>query len=155
MPNAIRRSSMPSNLVMKGRWLKVRDEIYEDVLSKGWNEKRQAFVQHYGSESLDAANLMMALTFFMSPTDPRMLATLDATLLPLEKGGLTANSLVYRDKIGRTMDGLSGEEGTFNICTFWLVEALTRAGRHDRSRLEEARMIFEGIAAKQFGPSAE
>jgi GH15 family glucan-1,4-alpha-glucosidase len=100
-------------------------------------------VQHYGSESLDAANLMMALTFFMSPTDPRMLATLDATLLPLEKDGLTANSLVYRYNIGRTMDGLSGEEGTFNICTFWLVEALTRAGRHDRSRLEEARLIFE------------
>jgi GH15 family glucan-1,4-alpha-glucosidase len=92
MPNAIRRSSMPSNLVMKGRWLKVRDEIYEDVLSKGWNEKRQAFVQHYGSESLDAANLMMALTFFMSPGDPRMLTTLDATLLPLAKDGLTANS---------------------------------------------------------------
>jgi hypothetical protein len=85
-------------------------------------------VQHYGSESLDAANLMMALTFFMSPTDPRMLATLDATLLPLEKDGLTANSLVYRYNIGRTMDGLS---------------ALTRAGRHDRSRLEEARLIFE------------
>src|SRR6202049_3528005 len=132
MPNAIRRSSMPSNLVMKGRWLKVRDEIYEDVLSKGRNEKRQAFVQHYGSESLDAANLMMALTFFMSPGDPRMLTTLDATLLPLAKDGLTANSLVYRYNIGRTMDGLSGEEGTFNICTFWLVEALTRAGQRGR-----------------------
>src|SRR6516165_10758561 len=122
---------------------KIRDEIYEDIVSKGWNERRQAFVQHYGSESLDAANLMMALTFFMSPTDPRMLATLDATLLPLEKGGLTANSLVYRYNIKEAGDGLSGEEGTFNICTFWLVEALTRAGRHDRSRLEEARLIFE------------
>jgi GH15 family glucan-1,4-alpha-glucosidase len=111
---------------------------------RNWDYRtRQAFVQHYGSESLDAANLMMALTFFMSPTDPRMLATLDATLLPLEKDGLTANSLVYRYNIGRTTDGLSGEEGTFNICTFWLVEALTRAGRHDRSRLEEARLIFE------------
>jgi hypothetical protein len=72
-----------------------------------------------------------------------MLATLDATLLPLEKGGLTANSLVYRYNIKEAGDGLSGEEGTFNICTFWLVEALTRAGRHDRSRLEEARLIFE------------
>src|SRR5260370_17000261 len=110
----------------------------------GWSDKRKAFVQHYGSESLDAANLMMALTFFMSPADPRMLTTLDATLLPLAKNGLTANSLVYRYNIEDAVDGLSGEEGTFNICTFWLVEALTRAGRHDRSALDEARLIFEG-----------
>src|SRR6516164_7093466 len=95
------------------------------------------------SFSTTAASRWMPLTFFMSPTDPRMLATLDATLLPLEKGGLTANSLVYRYNIKDAGDGLSGEEGTFNICTFWLVEALTRAGRHDRSRLEEARLIFE------------
>ena len=53
------------------------------------------------------------------------------------------SSLVYRYNIKEAGDGLSGEEGTFNICTFWLVEALTRAGRHDRSRLEEARLIFE------------
>ena len=86
---------------------------------------------------------MMALTFFMSPTDPRMLMTLDATLLPPDKGGLTTNSLVHRYNVEETADGLSGEEGTFNICTFWLVEALTRAGRHDRSWLEEARLIFE------------
>src|SRR5258708_39874957 len=129
----------------RDRWLNVRDEIYEDVVSKGWNEKRQAFVQHYGSESLDAANLMMALTFFMSPADPRMLTTLDATLQPLAKGGLTANSLVYRYNIEDAMDGLSGEEGTFNISTFWLVVALHRAGRHDRSRLEEAGLNFERI----------
>jgi GH15 family glucan-1,4-alpha-glucosidase len=140
---AIRLADKRSFPAPRDRWLKVRDEIYEDIVSKGWNEKRQAFVQHYGSESLDAANLMMALTFFMSPTDPRMLATLDATLLPLEKGGLTANSLVYRYSTKDAGDGLSGEEGTFNICTFWLVEALTRAGRHNRSRLEEARLIFE------------
>jgi GH15 family glucan-1,4-alpha-glucosidase len=143
LDRAIRLADKRSFPAPRDRWLKVRDEIYEGIVSKGWNEKRQTFVQHYGSESLDAANLMMALTFFMSPTDPRMLATLDATLLPLEKGGLTANSLVYRYNIREAGDGLSGEEGTFNICTFWLVEALTRAGRHDRSRLEEARLIFE------------
>src|SRR5262249_32340377 len=143
LDRAIRLADKRSFPAPRDRWLKIRDEIYEDIVSKGWNERRQAFVQHYGSESLDAANLMMALTFFMAPTDPRMLATLDATLLPLEKGGLTANSLVYRYNIKEAEDGLSGEEGTFNICTFWLVEALTRAGRHDRSRLEEARLIFE------------
>jgi GH15 family glucan-1,4-alpha-glucosidase len=143
LDRAIRLADKRSFPAPRDRWLRVRDEIYEDIVSKGWNEKRQAFVQHYGSESLDAANLMMALTFFMAPTDPRMLATLDATLLPLEKGGLTANSLVYRYNIKEAGDGLSGGEGTFNICTFWLVEALTRAGRHDRGRLEEARLIFE------------
>jgi GH15 family glucan-1,4-alpha-glucosidase len=143
LDRAIRLADKRSFPAPRDRWLRVRDEIYEDILLKGWSEKRQAFVQHYGSESLDAANLMMALTFFMSPTDPRMLATLDATLLPLDKGGLTANSLVYRYNVTEAGDGLSGEEGTFNICTFWLVEALTRAGRHDRSRLEEARLIFE------------
>jgi GH15 family glucan-1,4-alpha-glucosidase len=140
---AIRLADKRSFPAPRDRWLKVRDEIYEDIVLKGWSEKRRAFVQHYGSESLDAANLMMALTFFMSPSDPRMLATLDATLLPLDNGGLSADSLVYRYNVRNIMDGLSGEEGTFNICTFWLVEALTRAGRHDRSRLDKARLIFE------------
>ncbi len=140
---AIRLADKRSFPAPRERWLKVRDEIYTDILEKGWNEQRQAFVQYYGSDSLDAANLMMPLTFFMSPTDPRMLKTIDATLLSPEKGGLTANSLVYRYNVEETADGLAGEEGTFNICTFWLVEALTRAGRHDRARLREARIMFE------------
>jgi GH15 family glucan-1,4-alpha-glucosidase len=125
------------------RWLTVRDEIYEDIMAKGWSQKRQAFVQHYGSEALDAANLMLPLVFFLSPTDPRMLKTLDAVNQPPEQGGLVSNSLVYRYNVEHTADGLRGEEGTFNICTFWLVEALTRAGRDNRARLEEARLMFE------------
>jgi GH15 family glucan-1,4-alpha-glucosidase len=140
---AIRLADKRSFPAPRERWLKVRDKIYEDIMQKGWNESRKAFVQHYGSDSLDAANLMLPLTFFLSPADPRMLSTLDATLLPPEKGGLTANSLVYRYNIEESADGLDGEEGTFNICTFWLVEALTRAGRHDRKRLEQARLMFE------------
>ena len=125
------------------RWLKVRDEIYQEIMAKGWNPQREAFVQHYDSESLDAANLMMPLVFFLSPTDPRMLKTLDKTMKPPEQGGLVSNSLVYRYNVEQTSDGLRGEEGTFNICTFWLVEALTRAGRHDKARLNEARLMFE------------
>jgi GH15 family glucan-1,4-alpha-glucosidase len=148
----------------RDRWLKVRDQIYEEIMAKGWSPKRQAFVQHYGSESLDAANLIMPLVFFLSPSDPRMLKTLDATNVPPEKGGLVSNSLVYRYNVEETADGLSGEEGTFNICTFWLVEALTRAGRSDRTRLEEARLMFEqmlgyanhlGLYAEETGPSGE
>jgi GH15 family glucan-1,4-alpha-glucosidase len=60
-----------------------------------------------------------------------------------ERGGLFSNSLVYRYNLRETADGLKGEEGTFNICTFWLVEALTRAGRTDRKSLDQARLIFE------------
>src|SRR5919106_1655665 len=125
------------------RWFKVRDEIYQTIMEQGWNEKRQVFVQHFGSEALDAANLMMVLALFVSPIDPRMLKTLDAMLLPPEDGGLVANNLVYRYNLQQYADGLSGLEGTFNICTFWLVEALTRAGRFEPARLEEARLMFE------------
>jgi GH15 family glucan-1,4-alpha-glucosidase len=85
----------------------------------------------------------MPLVFFMSPTDPRMLKSLDAINRSRSCGGLMSNSLVYRYDLKDSADGLTGEEGTFNMCTFWLVEALTRAGRVDRRRLEEARLIFE------------
>jgi GH15 family glucan-1,4-alpha-glucosidase len=72
----------------RDRWLKVRDKIYEEIMAQGWSSKRQAFVQHYGSESLDASNLMMPLVFFLSPADPRMLKTLDATNQSPEQFGL-------------------------------------------------------------------
>ena len=148
----------------RDRWLKVRDQIYEEIMAKGWNESRQAFVQHYGSNALDASNLMMPLVLFLSPTDPRNLMTLEATLRTPENGGLVANSLVYRYNADETADGLKGEEGTFNICTFWLVEALTRAGRTDRRYLERARLMFEemlgysnhlGLYGEETGHSGE
>ncbi|WNM58056.1 glycoside hydrolase family 15 protein [Candidatus Nitrospira allomarina] len=125
------------------RWLKTRDNIYEEIMSKGWDSERQAFIQRYGSTSLDAANLVMPLVFFVSPTDPRMLKTLDAINRKPEEGGLVSNGLVYRYNLSEIQDGLDGEEGTFNLCTFWLVEAMTRAGQADRNRLDEARLVFE------------
>jgi GH15 family glucan-1,4-alpha-glucosidase len=146
------------------RWLKVRDSIYEEIMEKGWNSSRETFTQYFGSESLDASNLIMPLVFFLSPTDPRMLSTLEAILMPPEKGGLVANNLVYRYNTTQTADGLSGEEGTFNICTFWLVEALTRAGHFNPALLEEARLMFErmlgfanhvGLYAEETGNSGE
>ena len=106
----------------------------------------------------------MPLVFFMAPTDPRMLQTLDAINRSPEKGGLVSNSLVYRYNVKASPDGLSGQEGTFNICTFWLVEALTRAGRSDRARLEQAQLMFEkmlgyanhlGLYAEETGHSGE
>ena len=133
-------------------------------MAKGWNSEREAFVQSYASNSLDASNLMMPLVFFLSATDPRMLNTLEATLQPPEKGGLLSNSLVYRYNLEETSDGLRGKEGTFNICTFWLVEALTRAGRADPAWLDQARLMFEqmlgyanhlGLYSEQTGPRGE
>jgi GH15 family glucan-1,4-alpha-glucosidase len=133
-------------------------------MEKGWNAEREAFVQAYGSDSLDAANLIMPLVFFLSPTDPRMLSTLAAINRPPHQGGLVSSSLVYRYNVQDYGDGLEGEEGTFNICTFWLVEALTRAGRNDRSRLDKARLIFEkmlghanhlGLYAEETGQRGE
>ena len=148
----------------RDRWINTRDRIYEEILEKGWSEKRQAFVQYYGSETLDASNLIMPLVFFMSPSDPRMLKTLDAINRSPSKGGLVSNSLVYRYNASETADGLDGDEGTFNLCTFWLVEALTRAGRTDPARLNEARLVFEkmlgyanhlGLYAEETGHSGE
>ena len=133
-------------------------------MDRGWNPKLQAFVQSYGSDTLDASNLIMPLVFFLSPTDPRMLSTLDAINRSPENGGLVSNSLVYRYNVAKTEDGLSGEEGTFNICSFWLVEAMTRAGKFDRPRLDQARLMFEkmlsysnhlGLYAEETGHSGE
>jgi GH15 family glucan-1,4-alpha-glucosidase len=133
-------------------------------MSRGWSSEREAFVQHYGSDSLDAANLIMPLVFFVSPSDPRMLKTLDEIMQPPARGGLLSNGLVYRYDSEVTKDGFKGREGTFNMCTFWLVEALTRAGRLDAGRLDQARYIFEqmlgyanhlGLYGEQTGLSGE
>ena len=161
---ALRLSEKRSFPCDRETWLRTRDAIYEDVMANGWSEKRQAFVQAYGSDSLDAANLTLPLVFFTAPTDPRMLHTLEETLRSPEQGGLVANSLVYRYNIEETDDGLAGEEGTFNICTFWLVEALTRAGQFKHALLDDARLMFErmlgyanhvGLYAEETGSSGE
>lgn len=155
------KRSFPSE---RERWLKTRDQIYEKIMESGWNSSRQAFVQYFGAESLDAANLIMPLVFFMAPNDPRMIKTLDAVLNPPQDGGLVSDSLVYRYNPASYTDGFEDGEGTFNLCSFWLVEALTRAGRSDRKRLDQARLIFEqmlgyanhlGLYAEETGPAGE
>ncbi len=146
------------------KWIQIRDEIYEEIQTKGWNRELNAFVQHYDSDSLDASTLIMPLVFFMSPTDPRMLSTIDAINRSPRQGGLVSDSLVYRYNATQFHDGLTGHEGTFNMCTFWLVEALTRAGWGDPRRLDQARLMFEkmlgyanhlGLYAEETGPSGE
>jgi GH15 family glucan-1,4-alpha-glucosidase len=138
----------------RDRWLRTRDVIYEEIMAKGWSPDRRAFVQAYGSGALDASVLLMPLVFFLSPTDPRMLSTLEAI-----QRELASDTLVHRYKPERSPDGLSGEEGTFSICTFWLVEALTRAGQTDRARLIFEKMLgyanHLGLYAEQIGPQGQ
>ena len=136
------------------RWMTERDLIYRQIMDKGWNPKRRAFVQHYGSEVLDASLLMMPLVGFVVPTDPMWLSTLDAM-----DRELVSDSLVYRYNPGASPDGLRGSEGTFSMCTFWYVDALARSGR-----LEQARLTFEkmltygnhvGLFAEEIGLTGE
>ena len=155
----LRLASKRSFPADRERWLEVRDEIYEEIMDRGWSPKRNAFVQSYDDDTLDASNLIMPLVFFLSPNDPRMLGTLDATNRPPRDGGLVANSLVYRYDVEKSADGLAGEEGTFSLCTFWLVEALTRAGRVDEARLMFEQMLgyanHLGLYAEEIGHSGE
>jgi GH15 family glucan-1,4-alpha-glucosidase len=134
------KRSFPADL---RRWIGSRDRIYAQIQTRGWNRKRRAYVQHYGGTALDAACLTMPLVFFMPPTDPRMTQTLDAICQPVGKGGLLSDGNVYRYDSSETPDGLEAGEGTFNMCGFWLVEALTRAGKTDPARLAQARLLFE------------
>jgi GH15 family glucan-1,4-alpha-glucosidase len=92
---------------------------------------------------LDASVLIMPLVFFMAPSDPRMVRTIKTILKSPKEGGLVSDGLVYRYPPDPRIDGLAGEEGTFNMCSFWLVEAMTRAGMADAEMLNQARLLFE------------
>ncbi|MEV0172194.1 glycoside hydrolase family 15 protein [Streptomyces sp. NPDC050803] len=127
------RRGLPADIV---RWRNCRDTIYRRIMSKGWSETRQAFVQHEDDDVLDAAVLMMPLTKFVAPTDPKWLSTLDALT-----ADLVSDSLVYRYDPQASPDGLHGDEGTFSICSFWYVEAMVHAGRVDEARLAFEKML--------------
>ncbi|GAB3848889.1 glycoside hydrolase family 15 protein [Dactylosporangium cerinum] len=142
---------LPANMP---HWAQTRDGIYRKIMRRGWSPARQAFVQHEDDDVLDAAVLMMPLTKFISPTDPKWLATLDALT-----ADLVSDSLVYRYDPAASPDGLRGAEGTFSICSFWYVEALTRAGRLDEARLAFEKMLTYanhlGLYAEQVGHTGE
>ena len=151
MVRVARQRGLPADL---GRWTQARDAIYRQIMDRGFNAERGAFVQHYGSDALDASLLLMPMVKFVSPTEPRFLSTLDAI-----RSELVSDTLVYRYDPGLSPDGLEGGEGTFSICSFWFVEALTRAGR-----LEEARVALEkmftyanhvGLYAEQIGKTGD
>ncbi|HEU0304092.1 MAG TPA: glycoside hydrolase family 15 protein [Gaiellaceae bacterium] len=146
-----RQRGLPADLVA---WAKTRDDIYRQIMTRGWNEDRGAFVQHFGSDVLDASNLLMPLVKFVSPTDPRWLSTLD-----LMTEELVSDTLVYRYNARASPDGLAGDEGTFSICSFWYVEALARAGRLDHARIAFEKMLTYanhlGLFSEEIGPHGE
>jgi GH15 family glucan-1,4-alpha-glucosidase len=111
-------------------WAAARDEIRAAILERGWSEKRQAFAQSFDSDELDAAALLMPIYGFLPATDPRMRSTIDAVARDLTEDGLV---LRYRNQEGENADGLTGEEGTFVVCSFWLVSALAQAGEVERA----------------------
>jgi GH15 family glucan-1,4-alpha-glucosidase len=146
-----RQRGLPADL---NRWRDQRDAITQQILDRGWRAQRNAFVQHYDTDVLDASVLLMPLTKFIAPRDPRWLSTLDAI-----GEELVSDSLVYRYNMEASPDGLDGEEGTFSICTFWYVEAMARAGHMDEARLAFEKMLTYanhlGLYSEEIGPSGE
>jgi GH15 family glucan-1,4-alpha-glucosidase len=131
-----------------------RDQIYDQLHQRAWNPQKQAFVQHYDTDVLDASVLLMPTVGFVSPTDPMWQSTLRAI-----DQELVSDSLVYRYDPKASPDGLQGHEGTFSICTFWYVDALTRSGRVDDARLVFDKMLTYanhlGLFSEEIGLTGE
>jgi GH15 family glucan-1,4-alpha-glucosidase len=124
------RTGRPGDLTC---WTEQRNRIYNQVMARGYHQERGSFVQAYDENVLDAALLAMPAVGFVTPSDPLWQSTLNA----IERE-LVSDSLVHRYDPVHSPDGLPGHEGTFNMCTFWYVEALARSGR-----LDDARLTFE------------
>ncbi len=135
------------------RWRDAADMAYQTVQQDGWHPDRRAYVQYPGGTTLDASLLVMPLVKFSGPSDPRFLATLDRI-----SKELVTDSLVQRYQPDGS-DGLPGTEGTFNLCSFWYVEALTRAGRIQKGRYVFEQMLSNanhvGLFAEEISPAGE
>ena len=143
--------SKPENVE---RRKKIRDQIHAQVCEQGYNKKKKAFTQVYGSDQLDASLLMMPLVGFLPATDERFVNTVDAI-----QRELTEDGFVLRYRTEHKVDGLPGDEGVFLLCTFWLADCLHLIGRK-----EEARALFErllalrndlGLMAEEYDPKAK
>ena len=151
MMRTARQRGLPGDL---SGWGRVRDEIYARIMEHSWDEEVGAFMQHESGDTLDAGVLLMPMLKFVAPNDPRFLST----LAEVEKR-LVTDSLVFRYDLDHSSDGLDGREGTFSLCSFWYVEALTRVGRLDDARLALEKMFTYanhlGLYAEQVGLTGE
>ncbi|KAB1945499.1 glycoside hydrolase family 15 protein [Micromonospora sp. ALFpr18c] len=136
------------------RWTTERNAIYEQIMARGFHPKRQAFVQHYQTDILDASLLAMSELGLIAPTDPMWESTLRAV-----DADLVSDSLVYRYDPRASPDGLAGTEGTFSMCTFWYVQALAQSGRIDDARLTFEKMLTYsnplGLYSEEIAPTGE
>jgi GH15 family glucan-1,4-alpha-glucosidase len=148
---AIKDSERLNLSVPLDRWRALRDRIHTDVCQRGFNPNVGTFVQSYGSTALDASLLLIPLVGFLPPSDPRVVATIEA----IERK-LVVDGFVLRYDLEQTRDGLRGHEGTFLLCSFWLVDCLIMLGRR-----EDARHLFDrllgvrndlGLLADEYDP---
>ena len=118
-------------------WERTAQAIKDEVLQRAWNEGKQAFAQHYDTDAMDASNLLLPLIGFLPVDDPRIASTVRRIREELADG-----PYVHRYLTEETDDGLTGGEGAFILCSFWLVQVLARMGE-----VGEARRIFEKVLA--------
>lgn len=137
------------------RWREIRDKIHRQVCELGYNAKKKAFTQFYGSDQLDASLLMMPLAGFLPPSDERVISTVEAIQRELRQDGLIHRYRTERDNV----DGLPGSEGVFLPCSFWLADCLCLMGR-----MSEAKELFErllelrndvGLLSEEYDPRAK
>jgi GH15 family glucan-1,4-alpha-glucosidase len=135
-------------------WVKVRDTISKEVCERGFDRERNTFTQYYGSKELDGSLLMLPLSGFLPATDPRIVGTVEAIERDLREDGL-----VLRYRTDESNDGLSGKEGVFLPCSFWLARVYHDMGRHDDSRALFEKLIAlrndVGLLAEEYLPSEQ
>jgi GH15 family glucan-1,4-alpha-glucosidase len=138
------------------RWRRIRREIHDEVCREGFHSELNSFTQSYGSTELDAATLLIPLVGFLPPDDPRVVGTVDRIQRDLVQDGFVMRYAVAERN---PVDGLSGGEGAFLPCSFWLVDALSMLGRQ-----AEARTLFEkllairndlGLLSEEYDPQAQ
>jgi GH15 family glucan-1,4-alpha-glucosidase len=136
-------------------WVKLRSQIYQQIMTEGWNEEKRCFVQYYGSDTVDASALLMMLTNFTGSREPRMLSTIQRIQQDLTSGALVRR---YNPRHAAN-DGFGSQEGTFGACSFWLVENLARTGHLDEARLMLEKLLsysnHVGLYAEEISPTGE
>ena len=146
-----RLAAVHDELELAERWAAAAAEIHADICARGVDD-RGVFVQHYETDALDASLLLLPLVRFLPPSDERIQATVNAIA-----DELTVDGLVLRYRVDETDDGLLGEEGTFTICSFWLVSALVEIGEVDRARKLCEKLLTLGsplqLFAEQIDPA--
>lgn len=154
MDRAIKIATDRSFPYPEQEWKKVRDLIYTDIYENFWNEKIGAWVQYKGANEVDASALLMPLTHFITPDEPRWLSTLQVI-----EETLSTDVLIYRYDNSKNQDGLKGEEGTFNMCSFWFIEALAKNKETDKALEYFEKMTgyanHLGLFSEQIGKRGE